>query len=102
MIGLAPNTANEYLRHSDSNSDLYCQQLVKLNTEFKEEHPELAYLRGIMFHLTVVLFTNAPANVILFRLKLRISLLTQQTDSVSLSKYFLLIVLVSMYIYIVF
>lgn len=32
------------------NSDVYCQQLVKLEEAIKEKRPELANRKGIMFH----------------------------------------------------
>jgi len=32
------------------NSDVYCQQLVKLEEAIKEKKPELANRKGIVFH----------------------------------------------------
>ena len=37
-------------RNQTINSDVYCQQLMKLDVEIKEKRPELSNREGVVFH----------------------------------------------------
>lgn len=48
--GDAHNIANEYLRHFDFNSTLYFTQLVILDEVVKEQRPEMANCKVVVFY----------------------------------------------------